>query len=132
MPAERRLSESAGKGGALTGNTPSKAPKQEVFALFNPGSYMYPYHEERTRCGECHSTIQISFRCPFAPKDDEAGQPEQSAKGKKFSPLVIQSAENGLPIRDFSPQKVESRIEQEPELLENEKTGFVKYMEIGE
>ena len=43
--------------------------------MFQPGSYLYPFHEEYTRCGQCQSTIQIRFRCPFVNKDSESTQP---------------------------------------------------------
>ena len=37
--------------------------------LYQQGSFMFPYHEESTRCGECQSTVQIRFRCPYVRKD---------------------------------------------------------------
>ena len=39
---------------------------------------MFPYHEESTRCGECQSTIQIRFRCPFIPKNQSDTPMHQS------------------------------------------------------
>ena len=27
----------------------------------------YPFHVERTECGECHSSIHIRYRCPYVP-----------------------------------------------------------------
>ena len=53
---------------------PQPPAKYETTSSMNyqPGSYMFPYHEESTRCGECQSTIQIRFRCPFIQKESES------------------------------------------------------------
>jgi len=58
---------------------------EKASAVYHSRSYMYPFHEEQTKCGQCQSTIQIRFRCPYINKDGEASPSNSWQKQKDCS-----------------------------------------------
>ena len=93
--------------------------------LYHEGSYLYPFHEESTRCGECKSIISIRFRCHYATSSEGRKPPSTRSQTRFPNP--------SSDIKDFQSKQMEGPLfEKGQDGLKEQRRGLAKYLPIGE